>query len=270
MKIAISELLTYSTIRIDTFGENGGTGTGFFFNFCKDLSENLDMLAIVTNWHVVKEVSLGELIFTKADVIGNPLDTEHINVVIENFESSWIRHPDLEVDLCILPLKSIINKIPSKFYYGAYDLSHIPTDEEVENLCAIEEIIMIGYPDGIWDDYNNKPIVRKGITATSPRLPYRGENEFMIDMTCITGSSGSPILIFNTGQYLNRNDDHFFIKYRIILLGILYSGSYYSVEGEIVHIDIPSKKQKISQTYIPLNLGRAITANKILDFICLI
>lgn len=29
---------------------------------------------------------------------------------------------------------------------------------------------MVGYPNGIWDEKNNKPIFRKGITATDIRF----------------------------------------------------------------------------------------------------
>ena len=51
----------------------------------------------------------------------------------------------------------------------------------MSELSAIEEIIMIGYPVGIWDSANNMPIVRKGITATRPDIDYEGRKEFMID-----------------------------------------------------------------------------------------
>ncbi len=43
---------------------------------------------------------------------------------------------------------------------------------------------MIGYPNGIWDEANNMPIIRRGITATHPNFNYNGKPEFMIDAAC--------------------------------------------------------------------------------------
>ena len=58
---------------------------------------------------------------------------------------------------------------------------------------------MIGYPIGLIDEYNNKPIVRKGITATTYNIDYNGKKEFLIDIACFPGSSGSPIFIRRDG-----------------------------------------------------------------------
>lgn len=264
--MSISELTTYSTVIIETFCEEGGTGTGFFFDFNDADLGNTDKLIIVTNWHVIENSSTGQLVFTKIDKAGKPIDTEHLTIVLDNFESLWIPHPNPEVDLAILPIKSILHQIPENFYFGAFDRSHIPTKEGLENLCAIEEVTMIGYPNGIWDERNNKPLIRKGITATNPRLDYCGEKEFLIDIACFLGSSGSPVLIYNVGQYLDGADNHYFVSYRIVLLGILYSARYYTSEGKIKVVKIPAKKKQISMTEIPLNLGTVIRAERILDF----
>ncbi|MFM9987861.1 serine protease [Flavobacterium sp.] len=260
--LSTSDIITYSTIRIETFSE--GTGTGFFFDFNSESPNDKERLVIITNWHVIEGVNTGQLIFTKIDDKGNPLDTEHITVVLENFESLWIPHPDVDVDLCILPIKSIIEKIPENFFNGHFDISHLPKTDELEKLCALEEIIMVGYPNGTWDEYNNKPIIRKGITATNPRLKYGGEDEFLIDAACFPGSSGSPVIIYNTGHYLDRDDNHYLVRIRVVLLGVLRAGPEYTAEGDIKFVDI--KKQKIVNTEMPYNLGNVISIGKILDF----
>ena len=51
--MSISDLISSSTVKIVTFDKNGGTGTGFFFDFNPQTPETMDSLAIVTNWHVV-------------------------------------------------------------------------------------------------------------------------------------------------------------------------------------------------------------------------
>lgn len=55
---------------------------------------------------------------------------------------------------------------------------------QLGELSAIEDIIMIGYPDGIWDSINNQPIIRRGITATQPKNNFNGKQEFLIDAAC--------------------------------------------------------------------------------------
>ena len=51
----------------------------------------------------------------------------------------------------------------------------IPAQADLESLDAIEEIVMIGYPNGLWDSVNNMPIARRGITATPVYLNYEGK-----------------------------------------------------------------------------------------------
>lgn len=70
----------------------------------------------------------------------------------------------------------------------------------------IEDIIMIGYPDGLINYNDNMPIVRKGTTATSICHLYNGLEIFITDLPTFGGSSGSPIFkivedeIFLVGQ----------------------------------------------------------------------
>lgn len=60
---------------------------------------------------------------------------------------------------------------------------------------------MIGYPIGLWDDVNNLPLIRKGITSIHPAIDFRGRSIGVADLACFHGSSGSPILIANEGMY---------------------------------------------------------------------
>ena len=77
----------------------------------------------------------------------------------------------------------------------------IGSPEALSSLAPIEDITMIGYPNGLWDEVNNLPIVRRGITATSANGKYQGKTEFLIDAACFPGSSGSPVFVYNNGSY---------------------------------------------------------------------
>jgi len=89
-------------------------------------------------------------------------------------------------------------------FYISLDKSLISTCQQLSDFSALEEILMVGYPNGIWDNVNNKPILRKGVTATHPNFDYCGKKEIMIDAACFPGSSGSPVFIFNEGSYRDK------------------------------------------------------------------
>jgi hypothetical protein len=116
-------------------------------------------------------------------------------------------------------------------YYEVLDFSLLITDitEDID-LSSVEEVIMIGYPDGLWDDINNKPIIRRGITATHPFRDYKGLKEFMVDMACFPGSSGSPVFILSEGVFGNKHGA-VFEGFRLKLLGILRAGPTIKLEG---------------------------------------
>lgn len=200
--LSILEQLCYSTTRIEANDVNGNgcSGTGFFFRY--EFENDKFVPVIVTNKHVVRGMAKGHLRLTKADANGNPMPKEHFHITFEQFEQQWIFHPDNDVDLCILPIANIINIAQTQgvsLFYRTFDVSFIPIKEKLETLDAVEDILMIGYPNGLWDSVNNMPLVRKGITASDVKFDFNGRKVFLIDAACFPGSSGSPVLICNVG-----------------------------------------------------------------------
>ena len=124
---------------------------------------------------------------------------------------------------------------------------------------------MVGYPKGMWDDVNNQPIVRRGVTATPPYRDFQGERVFLIDCGSVPGSSGSPVFLFNAGAFLNKVGK-LELGLRFSLLGILYKWRFYLEEGEIGLRGEPTRQDVISATRIPLNIGYCIKANELLSF----
>lgn len=269
-KLSLSELIINSTIRIECYGDtvvNGkkdrflSTGTGFYFKFSFD---SLTLPVIVTNYHVIKNTDTGIFNFTES-VNNVPQYGSIITDTLKNFDKKWIKHPS--VDLVILPINPIIknikttkSKTPFIVYYTE-DL--IPTKELVESITAIEEVFMIGYPQGLWDKTNNLPIVRRGITATPFYIDYEGKNQFLLDIPVFKGSSGSPIILFNQGSYSSRKGG-ITIGTRIALLGINVELYEYPAEGELI---LPPKNPKIeTKTEIPFNIAIIIKAEELLGF----
>lgn len=264
--MTISEQIQHSTVRIQTSSSNGdiSTGTGFFFKFLEKESGD-HVPVIITNKHVVQGAIGGNFRFTISKE--NKPDYRNIkDYQIANFQQYWIGHPDDNIDLCAMPIGGLINEAQQTgitFFYIPLDKSLIMTDDELNLLTALEDVTMIGYPNGIWDSVNNLPIMRRGITATHPKMDYNGKCEFMIDAACFPGSSGSPVMLLNEGSY--RTHDAMVIGSRVKLLGVLYAGPQHTATGSIQIINIPTRQEPIIISRIPNNLGIIIKAKKIIE-----
>lgn len=269
LDLSISEQLMYSTVRIESILSNGqvSTGTGFIFDFLEDGHSPIP--AIVTNKHVVEGAVIGKFSLTDSLDNGEPNHEKQVVIQLEQFQQRWIFHPDEQVDLCILPIAWIINEARTnnqKPFYLSLNKTFIPSNEDLNDLKAIENIIMVGYPNGIWDSINNLPIFRRGITAIHPKFNYEGLPYSLIDAACFPGSSGSPVLILDEGGYVDKKGNTNLGATRIILLGVLFAGPQHTAEGEIKVINVPTSQKEIAISTIPNNLGFIVKSQKILDF----
>ena len=270
MNLSHSEQLSYSTIRIECQYIDGssGTGTGYFFLLKEDEAAKTHVPVVITNKHVVKNSKKIRFLFTKANSSNEPLDQEHFDIFFDSSNFPIFNHPEVDVDLCAIPIQPFIEEAKNRgemLFYIPLNKSILPTKEQVENFSAMEEIIMIGYPNGIWDSKNNKPIFRNGVTATHPNIDYNGKKEFLIDAACFPGSSGSPVFIFNEGGYRDKKGNTYMGQSRIILLGTLYAGPQQTTTGEIQVVDVPTSQKAISVSNIPINLGLIIKSERIIE-----
>ena len=243
----LTEELTYATVRISRQSEEC-IGTGFIVLLHED--GKTPMPFVVTNDHIIGNNDKADVVFElcKRDGNGNPIDTDVCE--IRSTAGEWIRHPDADIDLRFLPLdpklggKNVfIRTVPTNLIWSE--------DRIRKELCAMENVVMVGYPYGLADNYNHKPVFRRGITATHPKLDYNGKREILLDITTFTGSSGSPVFILDTHGYATANGSCSLGNPRIILLGIFYG--HHSAECFL-------------NLKLPLSLGIAIKASRILEF----
>jgi len=263
-----AETLMHTTVRLECAlnDDRVSTGTGFFFSF--KIDDKTHVPVIVTNKHVINNSKVGTFVLTKSDDQGQPILGSTERVVLDNFESLWVKHPEENVDLAAFPIAPLYHQAEAKgikFFAPPIGEDLLPSAEKLADLSGLETITMIGYPNGIWDEKNNMPIVRRGITATNPKHDYNGLPIFVIDCACFPGSSGSPVLIFDQGGYLDAKGLNLGGG-RIILLGVLFAGPQHVAEGEIQTIEVPLAQVPISLSKIPNNLGFVVKARKIADF----
>ncbi|MEL7624769.1 MAG: serine protease [Clostridiales bacterium] len=264
-RIRLSEIITYSTVLIRCEYKNGtsGTGTGFVMHLCQDISLKSYMPVVVTNKHVVNDSSKCIFDFCKADKLGNPLDRENFTLTFE--DNYWIQHPNPDVDLCCLPIAEAMNQLAEmniELFYIPLTTNLIPGQTILNSLSAIEDIIMVGYPIGLSDTVNHKPVIRKGITASHIKYDYQGKKQFLIDCACFPGSSGSPVFILSEGGVFKQNNELVYGN-RILFLGILFAGPQFTATGKINFTNLPVVPTPI--TNIPANLGFVIKSNEIFE-----
>lgn len=252
------EEFCYTTIKLETIDiENKlHSATGFFYK-----NDN-NCHYIITNKHVVENIVSIRFLIHKCDPFSNPILGEDGKQGInyswdENMKKNCLFHKDPNVDLCAIYADWLFKSpaLSKGFFMKALSRKHIPTKEQVDILDAIEDVIMIGYPDGVIDFANNMPIFRKGITATQYKIDFAGKKEFVIDIPVLGGSSGSPVILYNYNKVITENNKIQIVK-RLSLLGINRAGFYYAFGLD---------KTKKENTPIFSNLAIAIKSERILE-----
>lgn len=192
----LAKRLMFNTVRVDTVLEDGTEGAGTGFVVAHQCVHGLRRF-IVTNRHLVEGVRSGGLVFTQGRD-GMPLIGTRFELEIEEFPHAWFLHPDPTMDLAIVPLAPLeraAREQGARLYYHAIDTALVPDVATVSTFDALEEILFIGYPNGVWDHVNLLPIQRRGTTATPIGVDFEGQPEFLIDAAVYPGSSGSPVFL---------------------------------------------------------------------------
>ncbi|MGE0624574.1 MAG: serine protease [Pseudomonadales bacterium] len=270
MPLTVAERILYSTTNLTAYhgGAVIGTGTGFFYTL--PLGPDSIYYLMLTNKHVLTGATEIAVKFHIAadDPDGAPsgrVRTWKIDVRTFNAKDNLriIDHPRDDVDLCAINMTPDFIEAAEKgyrFFATPMSRAFIPGPEDWQSFDALEEVTMIGCPRGIYDEANNIPVMRRGITSTPILKDFNGKPEFLVDMACFPGSSGSPIFLFNREGYFDKAKKTFLSgKHRFHLVGILYAGPLIRADGHVTISD--GLRVEVST---PMHLGFAIRSTQIL------
>lgn len=264
----VRDQIFYTTTPITVTTNDGDAyGTGFFFRFCeKDFGTPAP--GLVTNKHVLEDAQRISFPLQVGDDSGEPLPGQFEVATASIEQCSVIDHPCGEVDLCAILLAPFMEQVRTKvgrqtcLVCATPDILATPT--EIEALRPLDSVVMIGYPLGLWDHEHNQPISRRGVLATRPMWDFQRRPEFLIDLACFPGSSGSPVFVHDVDSYLDPDGGMVLGKGRTRLLGVLYAGPTYDAEGKLHPVPVPTSGIDVA-TEVPTHLGAVIKAEEILE-----
>ncbi|HHX0223955.1 TPA: S1 family peptidase [Enterococcus faecalis] len=258
----VAEQLISTTVKL-AVNDGKAVGTGFFFKAAE--RENGDFKpVIVTNRHVFEDAENVEIMLT---LINSDEVHEVKKFKIGQLKGAVVFHPDIDVDLAVLPCPGIFNILQLQGYKIDtifLEKKLVPNEVQMKDISAIEDVYIIGYPNGYMDEVNNRPLVRKGITASDFKLDYNGEKKFLVDSAIFGGSSGSPVFIYNRGGFFDGEGNFSFGQSRVLFLGINSAVMIQNLDGKIVERDMPTSIETV--TRMPIGLGIIIKAELLSDF----
>ena len=256
--------LLFSTVRVDTVLDDGSEGSGTAFvvrhAHCRGITD-----FVVTNRHLVEGVRRGGLVFTQKHQ-GRPAFGQRFQLNIDEFPAAWHLHPDPEVDLALVPLAPLQQAAAEQgveLYVEPIDSRLIPDTATWQQFDALEDVLFVGYPSGVWDQVNLMPILRRGTTATPAALDFEGHRQFLIDAAVYPGSSGSPVFIERRSGQMSRRE----ATRDLLFAGVVAAVFFREEAHHIVPAPVPANNRGMALGSEMIDLGLIIKSDKVSELI---
>lgn len=260
---SLAKRLLFNTVRVDTVLEDGSEGSGTAFVVSHNHPRG-NFLFVVTNRHLVEGVRQGGLVFTQGKN-GQPMLGQRFQLNIEEFPHAWFLHPDPSVDLAIVPMRPLEAAARDRgieLYYHAIDTRLVPDAQRLASLDALEDVLFVGYPSGVWDQVNLMPIMRRGTTATPIALDFEGRPEFLIDAAVYPGSSGSPVFVVSPEAMRAQSGPR-----KFLFAGVVAAVFFREEANRIASMPVPANQGGTTIGSEMIDLGLVIKSQAVIDLI---
>ena len=158
----------------------------------------------------------------------NTITWKEITISKEELISRTKFHPDTEVDVAVIWISDYLcqefNQNPNTIIneYGV-------TKGQLAGLNRIkievsDSVLIIGYPNGFYDEVNLFPIVKSGIIASMWGRNFNGKLCFLVDARLFPGSSGSLVVSKSIHSVFDEGREYHSAEKQFAFLGI-YSAS---------------------------------------------
>ncbi len=221
-----------STLLLTGFQGKQIQGTGFFYDELAPEDPNtkgfywreVEATWIVTNRHVLlpkvegNEIIPDTITFYIRKVVGQGIVWEPVILDVTEIKKRLKLHTDSEVDVAILRVDDLLRERmkPGNIYMTSSSVSEedLPENKNISAEVA-DDVVIIGYPKGFYDEKNFFPIVKSGIIATRWGMNFNDMPVFLIDAKLFPGSSGSIVItkpissIVAEGPMKDERETHF-------------------------------------------------------------
>ena len=261
-----NDAATETTVAIEaSYNTGNGTGTGFMFAFMNATGDEAHPV-LFTNKHVVEGAESIKLRFSTSAVdkagVRNGVCTFFLDA---GWRELWLPHPAQDVDLGCISLGPLLHRLVS---HGIHGHGHMFSEKDLldsaatAELSSVEDILMVGYPSGLYDTKHNRPLVRRGITASDIKLDFEGLQEFVIDCAAYPGSSGSPIVL--PQKVVSSPAGVLLGLRRNALVGVLHAGPTRAIKGTVIVEPGVTPQETLHRDM--MNLGYVIKAHRLREF----
>jgi len=200
-----------STLLLTGFQGRQNQGTGFFYDELAPKDPNtkgfywreVEATWIVTNRHVLlpkvegNEIIPDTITFHVRKVVGQGIVWESVILDVTEIKKRLKLHTDSGVDVAILRVDDLLREHmkPGNLYMTLSSVSEedLPENKNISAEVA-DDVVIIGYPKGFYDEKNIYPIVKSGIIATRWGMNFNDMPVFLIDAKLFPGSSGSVVV----------------------------------------------------------------------------
>lgn len=198
--------------------EEFGTATGFFF--AKE-----GRIYLVTNRHVarsdrrdVQPTHFRIQLHETADDLGQ---NQWVSVPLfdESEKPRWLEDKTSDSDVLCLEVEEV-RKLAAEKAIAISALSEadfVPEDLEFE---LGQELLVIGYPRGYYDEAHNLPVIRYATLASPYPIPFQGKPLALIDANLHPGTSGSPVILKPTSVPMWSRGMDPLSRRRVYLIGV--------------------------------------------------